>query len=72
MSFLRSGSDEDYRLKKEADFIHRQCVNATTTVEQDEWATKGEDLAREMRAKYGLNDKQVNSIINDHYLDRLR
>lgn len=72
MSFLRSGSDEDYRLKEEADYIHRKYADATTYDERDKWAEKGEALAREMRAEYGLGDKQVQMIINDNYLDRLR
>lgn len=72
MGFLRSGSDEDYRLKEEADFIHRKCANATTSFEREKWAEKGEALAREMRAEYGLNDEQSEYIIKDNYLDRLR
>lgn len=71
MSFLRSGSDEDYRLKEEADYIHRQCVDAATHDEREKWAAKGEALARNMREEYGLGDEQVKRIIEDNYLDRL-
>lgn len=72
MGFLRSGSDEDYKLKEEADYIHRQYTNARTGEEQEHWGQAADDMVRAMHAKYGLDDEQSNSIIKDNYLDRLR
>lgn len=72
MGFLRNGSDEYYKLKEEADLIHRQHSDARTWDEQKKWEQAADDLVRAMHGKYGLDDEVANSIIEDNYLTRLR
>ena len=70
MRFLRSGSDEYYKLEEEADNIHRCRANATTTIEREKWVEQGKELTRQMYAEYGRSDKMVKGIVESHYLDR--
>ena len=69
MRFLRSGSDEYYKLEEEADNIHRCRANATT-IEREKWIEQGKELTRQMYAEYGQSDKMVKGIVESHYLDR--
>lgn len=66
MRFLRSGSDEYYKLEEEADNIHRCRANATTTIEREKWIEQGKELTRQMYTEYGRSDKMVKGIVESH------
>ena len=69
---LRSGSDEYWKLKEQAEHIYRKSAEALGKSDaQKKWAEKGKDLVYEMRAEYGFSDENVEWLIKQYMLDRL-
>ena len=70
---LRSGSDDYWKLKEQAEYIYRGAADAMGKGMhvQKKWAEKGEKLAYAMREEYGFSDENVEWLIKQYMLDRL-
>lgn len=66
---IQSGSDEYWKIREQAERIYWRRVKARSSSEREIWIRNGNEMADRLREKYGFDDKQINYLINEFYLD---
>ena len=66
---LKNGSEDYWKIKKHAERIYDNRVEAESSSEREIWIRNGNKFADRLREKYGVDDPEIEYLIEKYYLD---